>query len=59
MNQASALQLETLPNIGPKRAADIVRYRNENGNFATIGSLMGVRGIGPRTVQSVAPFVEP
>ena len=59
ISHASAPQLEALPNIGPKRAAEIVRYRNENGNFASIGALMNVHGIGPRTVQRVAPFVEP
>ena len=58
VNQASALQLETLPHIGPKRAASIVRYRNENGNFLSLKSLMDVRGVGPRTVQRVSPFVE-
>ena len=59
ISHASAPQLEALPNIGPKRAAEIVRYRNENGNFASIGALMNVHGIGPRTVQRVAPFLEP
>ena len=58
VNQASASQLETLPHIGPKRAAAIVRYRNENGNFSSLGALVNVRGVGPRTVQRVSPFVE-
>ena len=57
INLSTAEQLETVPHIGPFRAIQIVINRRENGNFSSIGDLKRVRGIGPRTVQKVAPYL--
>ena len=45
LNTASAEELCTLNGIGPKRAADIIRYREEHGAFGTIEEIMNVDGI--------------
>ena len=59
LTSSTIQQLETVPHIGPVRAAEIVRDRREKGNFLSIGDLKRVRGIGPRTVQKVAQYVRP
>jgi competence protein ComEA len=47
INRASAKELEALDGIGPVLASRIVAYRNANGPFVTVDSLMEVSGIGP------------
>ena len=51
INQASADELATLANIGPKKAQQIVAYRDLNGRFASIEELKGVKGIGEATIE--------
>jgi competence protein ComEA len=57
LNRASAAELETLPGIGPSRAAAIVRHREEHGPFRVPGDLRDVPGIGEATFQSLADLV--
>ena len=45
INTASAEELCTLPGIGASRAADIVRYREKNGDFRSKEDIMKVSGI--------------
>ena len=45
LNTASEEELCTLNGIGPKRASDIIRYREEHGAFANIEEVMNVSGI--------------
>ncbi|MFQ8901550.1 MAG: ComEA family DNA-binding protein [Lachnospira eligens] len=40
INKATESELMTLPGIGSSRAADIVRYRTDNGRFQTIETTM-------------------
>jgi competence protein ComEA len=57
LNRATAEELETLPGIGPTRAAAIVEHREEHGPFAVPGDLRAVSGIGEATFQTLAPLV--
>jgi competence ComEA-like helix-hairpin-helix protein len=57
INDGTIEQLETVPHIGPSRAAAIVKNRRKNGSFSSIGDLRRVHGIGPRTIQRVAPYL--
>ncbi|MFU8841373.1 MAG: helix-hairpin-helix domain-containing protein [Nitriliruptoraceae bacterium] len=57
LNRATAAELETLPGIGPTRAAAIVDHRERHGPFATPGDLRAVSGIGEATFQTLAPLV--
>jgi len=59
INQATAEQLETLPGIGPVRAAAIVRYRETHGPFRQLADLKRVSGIGDKTLEAVKPFLKP
>jgi len=57
LNGASAADLELLPRIGPALAGRIVAFREENGDFESVGGLTRVRGIGPRTLEQLRPLV--
>lgn len=46
INTASAKQLEELPGIGPKLAAEIIKYREKNNGFSSVEELKQVKGIG-------------
>jgi competence ComEA-like helix-hairpin-helix protein len=57
LNSASAVALDTVPGIGPVRAAAIVHSRNESGPFEVVDDLDRVHGIGPATIKKIEPFV--
>jgi competence protein ComEA len=55
-NTADARALESLPGIGPARAAAIVRERGQR-PYATVSELRRVPGIGPVTLGRIAPHL--
>lgn len=57
LNTATADQLETISGIGPKRAADIIAYRDAHGGFKAATELKQVSGIGDKIYASVAPHI--
>ncbi len=61
INQADQEALESLPGIGPTKAADILNYREQNGPFTTLDELLNVPGIGPLTLEAICDylFIEP
>ena len=54
VNTASLALLETLPGIGPTKAAAIIAERP----FSTVEELERVSGIGPKTLAAIAPLVK-
>lgn len=57
INRASRKTLETLPLIGPKRAAGIVAFRKRNGTFRTVDDLDSVPGIGKKIISRIRGYV--
>ncbi|MBX3390453.1 MAG: helix-hairpin-helix domain-containing protein [Phycisphaeraceae bacterium] len=57
VNTATAAELESLPGIGPGLAARIVEDREKNGRYKAVKDLDRVRGIGPKLLEKVRPFV--
>ncbi len=53
---APASELEALPGIGAKRAADIVAYRVLH-PFQNVNEIMNVRGIGVKTYAKMKPML--
>lgn len=56
-NSATEEELDRLPGIGPAAARAIVESRTAEGPFADAGALTRVRGIGPATVEKLAPHL--
>jgi competence ComEA-like helix-hairpin-helix protein len=57
LNSASAAALDSLPGIGPARAASIVQYRASHGPFRSVDELGQVSGMGPAAVARVRGLV--
>lgn len=57
-NTADAARLTLLPRIGPVLAERIVQDRDEHGPFQSASDLQRVRGIGPKTVERIAPMLD-
>jgi competence ComEA-like helix-hairpin-helix protein len=57
VNQATAVELERLPGIGPSLARRIVADREARGPFATVQALDRVAGIGPALVGRLGTLV--
>lgn len=58
LNQATTGDLETLPGIGPSKAAAIIKYREEVGAFQSIDELTNVSGIGEKTLEKLRDSLE-
>ncbi len=57
LNSADVELLKNLPGIGDVRAQAIVSYREANGDFASVDSLLDVNGIGIGTVENIRQLV--
>ena len=53
LNTATDADLMRLPGIGPSKAAAIIAYRTETGNFQKIEDLTNVTGIGDKTFEKL------
>lgn len=56
LNTANAEALQYIPGIGPSKAADIIRFRQEIGGFKAIEDLLAIPGIGEKTLIDIARF---
>ena len=57
VNTADQVALETIPGIGPVKAAAIIEYRESAGRFDSVEELLEVNGIGPATLESMRAYV--
>lgn len=58
VNSANQAELETLPGIGPSKAAAIIQHRSDHGPFQSLQDLDAVSGIGPATLETLDGLVE-
>ena len=59
VNGATWPELAQLPSIGPTLARRIVESRETDGPFLDHEDLRRVRGIGPKTLDGIRPFLRP
>ncbi len=56
LNLADAETLEYIPGIGPTKAADIIKLRQQNDGFKSFEDLLEVRGIGTKTLEDIKKY---
>lgn len=58
INRESARDLAAIPGLSLRLALQIVAFRKQNGAFRSLEELTRVRGIGPKTVRRLTPYLE-
>ncbi len=59
LNTATESDLVRLPGIGPSLARRILEYRRQKGGFKSVDELLEVKGIGPKKLEQIRPYVRP
>jgi competence protein ComEA len=59
LNEADWPELTVLPGVGETLARRIVEDREQHGPFRDFDDLRRVRGIGPRTLERLTPYLRP
>lgn len=57
INKAGMDELVSLPYIGEVKAKAIIEYRNIYGPFKSIDELDNIKGIGPKTIERLRPYI--
>ena len=57
LNSATESDLQTIPGIGPSKAAAIMEYRDTNGPFKSVEDLMEISGIGEKTFEKLKEHI--
>ncbi|MDE2127582.1 MAG: helix-hairpin-helix domain-containing protein [Armatimonadetes bacterium] len=57
VNTATASALMELPGVGPVMAGRIMSWRRTHGAFRSLQELRHIKGIGPKRLKRIAPFV--
>jgi competence protein ComEA len=57
LNKATAVELESLPGIGPTTSARILEYRSAQGKFHAISELLEIKGIGEKKLAQLRPHL--
>ena len=57
INRGSTEELQRLPGIGPVLAERVIRYRRENGKFASVRDMQQVKGIGLKRFAQLEPYI--
>lgn len=56
LNTADVARIRILPGVGPSLAGRIIEQRASR-RFATAEDLLAVKGIGPKTLRRIEPFI--
>ena len=57
INEANFVEWLQLPGVGETLADRILRYRDEHGPFQSIEELDDIKGIGPKTLEKLRPWL--
>ncbi len=59
VNTALLPELINIPDIGHTLGQRIIDYRQQNGPFKSVDQLRHVKGIGPKTLEKIKPYLRP
>ena len=57
INTATTKELSSITGIGESKASNIVKYREENGNFSSIEDIKNVSGIGDSLFEKIKKYI--
>ena len=57
INTATIKELLSITGIGESKASNIVKYREENGNFSSIEDIKNVSGIGDSLFEKIKKYI--
>jgi competence protein ComEA len=57
VNRAAWVELAQLPSVGETLARRIVQWREKHGEIRSIEDLSRVKGLGPKTIAAIEPFL--
>jgi competence protein ComEA len=57
LNTATSEELQQVPGIGPGTAKAITSFREKSGRFQRVEDLLSIRGITPRKLDAMRPFI--
>lgn len=57
INVATSEELQQVPGIGPATAAKIIQMRKSYGAFKSVDDLRAIRGIGPKRLEKMRPYL--
>ena len=57
LNTATSEQLQEVPGIGPVTAEKILKMRRLHGPFKSVNELRAIRGIGPKRLAKMKPYL--
>ena len=58
INTANETELDSLPGIGPAKAVEIIKYREENGKFKSIEEIKNIKGIGEASFEKLKDSIK-
>jgi competence protein ComEA len=57
LNTAGEKALLSLPGVGPSTAKAILAHRAASGSFRTVDDILQVKGIGPKKLEAMRPYL--
>jgi len=57
INTATAEELQQVPGIGPVTADKILKMRKVRGRFKSVNELRAIKGIGPKRLAKMKPYL--
>lgn len=57
INTASVEEVMTIPGIGEVKAKEIIKYREDNGNYSSIEDIKNVDGIGETLFEKIKKYI--